>query len=128
MKPPGPFAFPKEARLATPRDFERVQREGRTFDLGLLVVRVAPRTDAPAGVVLRARLGLAVSRRVGGAVVRNRVKRRVRECFRRRQATLAGLDLVVTARPGAGDLPTADVDRHLRKLIERLGRTLEADA
>ncbi len=121
MTEAGSQAFPKEARLRTPGEFDRVAREGRTYDLGPVVFRLAPRT-APTGYPLPARLGLAVSRRVGGAVVRNRVKRRLRECFRRRQRSFDGWDLVATARPGAGDLDSAALDRHFEQLIDRIGR------
>jgi ribonuclease P protein component len=69
---------------------------------------------------MEARLGLAVSRRVGGAVVRNRVKRRVREWFRHRRGLLAGLDLVVTARPAAAALDQFAVARTLEALLSRL--------
>jgi ribonuclease P protein component len=57
-----------------------------------------------------ARLGLVVSRKVGGAVQRNRVKRRCRECFRTWPDLLPpGVDLVVIARPGAEALPPAAI-------------------
>lgn len=121
MTAPGEHAFPKEARLRTPAEFARVQREGRTHDLGPLVFRLAARPTVPEGAA-RARLGLAVSKRVGGAVVRNRVKRRVRECFRLQQAALAGLDLVVTARPAAATLEQRDVAVHFTRLLAQLGR------
>lgn len=66
------------------------------------------------------RLGLVVSRRVGGAVVRNRVKRRVREWFRTDRARMpAAVDLVVIARTGAGALGTAALREELNALIER---------
>ncbi len=66
------------------------------------------------------RLGLVVSRRVGGAVERNRVKRRVREWFRSGHARMpAALDLVVIARTGAGALGTAALREELNALIER---------
>ena len=62
------------------------------------MVLSAPSAAQPA----RARLGLTVSRRVGNAVVRNRVKRRIREWFRRVGREIAhGRDLVVIARRGA---------------------------
>lgn len=67
------------------------------------------------------RLGVVTSRRVGGAVQRNRVRRRVREIFRVRQAGLkAGLWLVVVARPGAAEAAFAE----LREEWLRLGRRL----
>lgn len=97
-----------------------MQREGRTHDLGPLVVRVAPRPPL-AGGPAPARLGLAVSRRVGSAVVRNHVKRRVREWFRRHRGPLAGLDLVVIARPAAAALEQPAFDARLTALLSRLG-------
>ena len=56
----------------------------------------------------RARLGVTVSRKVGNAVVRNRVKRRIREWFRHDgQALVAGRDVVVIARSAAAGLAGA---------------------
>jgi len=67
------------------------------------------------GEVKPVRLGTTVSRRIGGAVVRNRVKRRVRECFRKDLRTLlpAGTDLVVIARAGTGELTSPAIVREL---------------
>lgn len=117
MTTPAARGFPKEARLLRPLEFQRVQRGGRAHDLGLLVVR-AGRRDPPGG----ARLGLAISRKVGHAVARNHVKRRVREWFRRHREDLPGWDLVVSARPGAGRLSQAEVDAILGRLLARLGK------
>ena len=65
-------------------------------------------------------LGLVVSRRVGNAVARNHVKRRVREWFRCNPGLVSdGRDLVVVARKGAAELDTAAVARELSALVTR---------
>ena len=67
-----------------------------------------------------ARVGFSVSRRVGGAVVRNRVKRRLREVMRRRLAGIKpGYDLVLTARPSAADARTEALDQEIGALLAR---------
>jgi len=69
------------------------------------------------------RLGLVVSRRVGGAVVRNRVKRVVREWFRRHRSLLPkGVDLVVIARSDAADLGTDAAWAELATLAGKAAR------
>ena len=84
----------------------------------LLVSRRAPGRDGSPQ-----RLGVTVSRKVGGAVVRNRVKRRVREWFRRsRQKLRSGIDVVVIGRSGAAGLSGRDTKGILCRLAQ------EADA
>lgn len=83
------------------------------------VLLVADRHDRDAEAP--ARLGLTVSRRVGGAVVRNRVKRRVREWFRTHRALFPrGKDCVVVARPAAAGIDSRELDRELAALLARL--------
>lgn len=66
----------------------------------------------------RTRLGMAVSRRVGGAVERNRVKRHIREWFRQSRCALpTGVDLVIIARRGAAALAGPEVAHELGKLL-----------
>ncbi len=94
----------KRGRLSRSAEFDRVFRQGRSHGNRLLVLYGFPRAQAPAAgdATAEPRLGLSVSRRVGGAVERNRVKRLLREAFEAEQERLpAGYDLVIVARPEA---------------------------
>lgn len=112
--------FRPRQRLHLQRDFSRVSaRRCRQGD-DLLVVYV------DANGLDWSRLGLRVGKRMGGAVVRNRIKRRIREAFRLRQDRLpSGLDIVCIARPGPGaDAGTDDFARSLETLIPRARKKL----
>jgi ribonuclease P protein component len=85
---------PGRARLSRSADFDRVVRHGRSLASREFVLYVFPREDQTPP-----RLGLSVSRKVGGAVERNRVKRLLREAFARESERLPpGTDAVVVAR------------------------------
>ena len=72
------------------------------------------------------RVGLVTSKRVGGAVVRNRVRRRLREIVRKHQHALRpGLWLVIVARPAAGRATSAELEAEWLRLLER-GRVVTA--
>jgi ribonuclease P protein component len=91
---PASARFPAALRVKRGEDFDRAYAARRRRDFGAIVVYACPN-----GLPVT-RLGLSVSRKVGGAVARNRVKRLVREAFRTSAAALPpGLDLVVVARP-----------------------------
>jgi len=92
---------------------------GALLTLGY-VARAAQGNSGESGALDYTRVGFSVSRRVGGAVVRNRVKRRLREVMRRRLASIAhGHDLVVTARPGAASASVAALDQEIGALLAR---------
>ncbi len=106
-------------RLSRSAEFERVYRHGRSMANRHLVLYTFPNASTRAP-----RLGLSVSRKVGGAVQRNRVKRLLREAFAHAEGELiAGQDVVVVARPPAGELAEreglAGVDAALAELIGR---------
>jgi ribonuclease P protein component len=108
-----------------------VQEGGRRFPGThfLLLARPRPVPTGRAGTGRAAvdrtstRLGITVSRKIGGAVQRNRVKRWVRESYRRlRLLAPPGMDLVVIARTGAPDIGLQATRAELEALLRRLGR------
>jgi ribonuclease P protein component len=124
----GRESFPRANRLRRRADFVAAQEQGRRFSSTnyLLLVRhrseserVGPGPRQRPGT--EPRLGITVSRKVGGAVDRNRVKRWVRESYRRLR-TLApeGVDLVVIARNSAPKSSLAATSTELRSLLLRL--------
>jgi ribonuclease P protein component len=97
---------PKRRRLSRSAEFERVYRQGRSKANRYLVLYAFPRDDDRDGAEPGGpRLGLSVSRRVGGAVDRSKVKRLLREAFWTEAERLpAGSDYVVVARPDSREL------------------------
>lgn len=105
-------------RLRKAADYRRVFREGTRVEGRLLgLVGAQGRTGW-------LRLGLAASRRVGGAVARNRVKRLVRESFRSERRDLA-LDVVAVPKPTMLACGLTEVAAEFRRLLERLRRRLD---
>lgn len=108
-------SLPKEARVAKRREFLRIQSAGRRVPTRHFLLVYLRRGDAPA------RLGITVTKKLGNAVLRNRVKRAVREAFRARRTTIApGTSLVVIAREGAGRLSTLDTAAELEPAFAAL--------
>ncbi len=112
---------PGRGRLSRSAEFERVYRQGRSTANRHLVLYTFPNPASS-----RPRLGLSVSRKVGGAVERNHVKRLLREAFARIEGELRpDQDVVVVARPAAAELVERDglagVDASLAELIGKAG-------
>ena len=91
-------------RLSRSADFERVYRQGRSFGGRHFVLHLFPRADQ-AELQEGPRLGLSVSRKVGGAVERNKVKRLLRSAVDQLVGSFdPSCDVVVVARDGAGEV------------------------
>lgn len=110
-------------RLRRPAEFRNVlksgQRTGRRSGDRLLLLAATPNSQPCS------RIGLSVSKRVGGSVVRSRIKRRLREIFREIEVTdspedAEGWDIVATARPEAADATYDELKTSAARLISRL--------
>jgi ribonuclease P protein component len=111
-------------RLSRSRDFDTVYRKGRSASTRFLVLYWFPREDEADEE--GSRLGLAVPRSVGGAVVRNRVKRRLRETWRElAERAQPGFDYVLVARPALAEPAETRGQEWLR---ERVTEVLEKAA
>ena len=119
LAPPVGERLPRRATLRKSADYQSCYRAGRRRHGPLLTLHIQPN---PVGAP---RLGITASRRVGNAVVRTRLKRWTRECYRRspHRPGLPALDLVVHLKPEAGRASfasyTAELDARLAELAGR---------
>ena len=102
----------RQHRLGSTGRISEIHRRGRSVANGLLVMRVLPNG------LDRSRFCFVTGKRVGNAVVRNRVKRRLREVMRA-SAAAPGWDTVLIARKGAGDADFKQLERAVHHLIRR---------
>ena len=118
--------LPAGHRLRTSADFAAaVKASGGARSGSRLIVVHAHQTDTRAG--LPPRVGFVVSKAVGGAVVRNRTKRRLRALAAQRIDRLpAGTDLVIRANSVAGQANSSDLATELDTLLPRVLKRLEA--
>ncbi len=111
--------FVKERRLCKRREFKTVMESGKKHVSSCLVSLASPNSN-------QARLGLVVSKRVGNAVVRNKVKRRLREIFRARCENLPNLDLVMIARHESAQASFDTIARDFDYCLRNVQRKVEA--
>jgi len=123
-----PLSFPKSARLLVRADYLAVKEQGKNFADGPLAASWRPRPAVPSrpgspneGMPAAvARVGVTVSSKVGDAVVRNQVKRRLREAVRLELSALPAVELVLVARASSKEATVADLRAWLRRAARRM--------
>jgi ribonuclease P protein component len=109
------LSFPRSRRLKRPGEFARAKAEGRRLVCGCLIANILPRGEGQTS-----RLGVVTSKKIGGAVVRSRARRLLRECFRLHQRELARpVDLVLVARPSIAGKKLAEVETDLLRVLRQ---------
>ncbi|MBU2489569.1 MAG: ribonuclease P protein component [Proteobacteria bacterium] len=112
----GDFSFQKTDRLRKRFEFLRLSRQGRKVANEAFLVAWQPSSSG------RSRLGVTVTKKVGCAAVRSRIKRVTREVFRTRRHLLApGYDINVIARGSAARMSKAQAARAVEELFVRIG-------
>lgn len=121
ITPCRPYGWGKAVRLRKHAQYCRVQSRGRRIGGKFLLVIFAPSS------FLTVRFGLTVSKRVGNAVTRNKVKRRLRDILRHQKSVLGGLDVVWIARAEAASASYEALKNDVVELMERIvrGRTCQ---
>ena len=114
---PGHLRLSRAMRIKHGRDFVRVRQEGGRISLGCLIanwLQLPPNTPS--------RLGVITASRIGGAVVRNRARRLLRECFRVHQFDLSQpVDLVLVARQSIVGKDFAAVEKDFLTTLRKAG-------
>ncbi|MFQ6015676.1 MAG: ribonuclease P protein component [Anaerolineae bacterium] len=104
----------RKERVIKSEQFQRIRKEGRSYADHLLVLCALPNS------LDHSRFGFAVGKRVGKAVVRNRIKRLVREAVRLQQPHIApGWDLVFIARARSHDVSFSQIQETVGRLLRR---------
>ena len=113
----GPASFAHADRLHHSAEFRYLQRYGARAESAHFVTYAGRIRDDE-----KSRLGITVSKRVGISVVRNAIKRRVREAYRLRLRAMLreGISMVVIARAGAGQLTSAAIDGELNAMMRAI--------
>lgn len=115
--------LPASERLRSNRDFRLIYARGRSEVHRLAVLYVWRRSGESAPQIPGRRIGFVVSKKQGDAVVRNRIKRRLREAVRRRLNDLCDgpLDLIFVGRSGARTATWKEIETAIEELLRRAG-------
>ena len=115
--------LPAPERLRTNDQFQRVYKRGESFVEGLVVLYLLRLPDEPVR-----HAGFSVSKKLGNAVVRNHVKRRLRESYHLLLPQLPrGYEAIFVARRGAAGADFAALDQAVRKVLTRAGLLQDPD-
>jgi ribonuclease P protein component len=110
--------FYRQQHIRTQADFSAIRRNGRRVECHAF--RFFGLKKESDGCIEGVRLGVVASRRVGNAVVRNRLKRRIREIFRLNQEKIMrGVDIVVVLRASASQLEYGELEKRFLHAVER---------
>lgn len=111
--------FPRAARLLRHADFERVYKQGQRHFARNMTLFFLPRTEGGS------RVGFTVGRVLGGAVERNRIKRRLREAVRRQRGRLkAGVDVVVNPKKSVQGAEFTEILEEFRRAFDAISTKL----
>jgi ribonuclease P protein component len=112
--------FPRTAKLLKHSEFQHVYKNGKRHFSGLMTVFYLPRPEEPGP-----RIGITVSRALGGAVQRNRIKRRMREAVRLHlEALTAVVDVVVNPKKLVLDAEFIQIEQEVKKAFEVIEKAI----
>ncbi len=112
------FSLPKDVRLLKRAQFLTLSKQGKKIHTGYFIAAVLDGTGQ------NNRIGITVSKKVGNAVERNRIKRIIREYFRHRKDSITGIrDINIIARKGLTTLSNRHIIEKLDKLFTRIAST-----
>ena len=104
-------------RLRLRGEFERVRQNGRSWPHRFFVLIVLPQADRPEALP---RIGVAAGKRLGGAVTRNRFKRKLREAVRQVYPNIqSGVDMILIARAPSAEASVAQITAALTETLQR---------
>jgi ribonuclease P protein component len=111
---PSRYRWPRQRRLRSASDIARLRRQGQPFHHRLAVLLIQPNEQADS------QIGFSVGKRIGPAVTRNRVKRRLREATRLQMAHVQpGWNCLFIARPATANASYAELETAVRQLFQQ---------